>query len=223
MNREITTGGASIYPLQGDVVSSAGNNTVTVVGLNTIPLGLGFPTGNEVLTYDATTNTLELEQPAQQIDLQTNGVDNSTQSLLNLAAGSNVTLTESGGTVTIAATGGGGGTTRGATNTNINGSWWVWSDGILEMWGNISVLASLGQPLNTGTITFPTAFINNVQSLVVTVDGLPKAGPADIAGAQVSAVTLTGATVNLQCSVPSGGGGATFDQNVAVFWRAIGS
>ena len=42
------------------------------------------------------------------ISLETNGVSNSNQSLLNLAAGTNVTLSNSAGTTTINATGAGG-------------------------------------------------------------------------------------------------------------------
>jgi hypothetical protein len=50
--------------------------------------------------------------------LQTNGVDNGSQSLLNLQAGTNVTLTDNGsGTVTISASGGGGG--GGGTVTSV--------------------------------------------------------------------------------------------------------
>lgn len=42
--------------------------------------------------------------------LQTNGVDNATQDILNLVAGTNITLTDDGaGNVTIDSTGGGGG------------------------------------------------------------------------------------------------------------------
>jgi hypothetical protein len=49
--------------------------------------------------------------------LQTNGVDNGSQSLLNLQAGTNVTITDNGsGTITISASGGGGG---GGTVTSV--------------------------------------------------------------------------------------------------------
>lgn len=44
------------------------------------------------------------------IVLQTSGLNNASQSLLNLAAGSNVSLVNSAGTTTITASGGGGGT-----------------------------------------------------------------------------------------------------------------
>lgn len=222
MNREITTGGASIYPLQGDVKSSAGNNTVTVVGLNTIPLGPGFPSGGEVLTYDGPTNTLLLEAPVQQIELETNGSANSTQTLLNLAAGSNVTLTESAGTVTIASTGAGGAVTRSATTTNSNGSFWTWSDGFIEAWGEISIPSS-GTEINGGTITFSTVFPTAVQSLQLTLVTLPNTGSFDIASVQAQSMTGSGAVINLQCSVPTGGGGTTFNQAVTVMWRAIGT
>jgi hypothetical protein len=120
MNREIVGGGgATIYPLVGDVTSTAGNTTVSVTGIQGIPVPPQFPTGGEVLTYDGPTNTLLLEQPVQQIELETNGTDNSVQNLLNLAAGTNVTLTEVAGTVTIDASGGTSLTleTNGTTNS----------------------------------------------------------------------------------------------------------
>src|SRR5277367_3863122 len=109
MNREITGGGgASVYPLVGDVQSTAGQGPVTVIGLQNIPVSVSFPTGGEVLTYDGPSNNLLLEAPVQQIELQTNGTPNSTQALLNIAAGTNVAITEAAGTVTISSTGGGG-------------------------------------------------------------------------------------------------------------------
>jgi hypothetical protein len=104
MNREITGGGgATIYPLVGDVTSVAGNTTVSVTGIQGIPVPPQFPTGGEVLTYDGPSNTLNLIAPATPatVTLETNGTLNSTQSLLNLQAGTNITMNESGGTVTI--------------------------------------------------------------------------------------------------------------------------
>jgi len=122
MNREIVGGGgASIYPLQGDVESTAGSSTVTVVGLQTIPVAVSFPSGGEVLTYDGPTNTLLLEAPAQQVSFETNGTLNSIQDLLNLAAGTNISLSESAGIVTISSTGGGGGGFTTKNNFNVTG------------------------------------------------------------------------------------------------------
>ena len=57
MNREIATGGASIYPLNGDVASAAGSNVVTVIGLQGIPVTHSFPVGGEILTYDLASNS----------------------------------------------------------------------------------------------------------------------------------------------------------------------
>lgn len=138
-----------------------------------------------------------------------------------IIAGTNVTISPVGGTgdVTINATT--SGASRSATTTNANGSYWTWTDGVIEQWGSIVVTANTLN-LNSGTITFPTSFVTAVGSLQVTVDGLPRAASSDVATAQVSAVSITGATVDLQCSVPTGGGGVTFDQNVTVYWRAIG-
>jgi hypothetical protein len=61
MNREIATGSASIYPLQGDVESQAGNQNVEVVGIISIPITKSTPVGGDVLIYDATTNTWVLQ------------------------------------------------------------------------------------------------------------------------------------------------------------------
>lgn len=102
MNREIVGGGgAAIYPLQGDVASAAGSSTVTVQGIQGVPVDVSFPTGGEVLTYDATDGTLSLAAPVSSLTLETDGTVNSTQTLLNLQAGANMILAESAGTVTI--------------------------------------------------------------------------------------------------------------------------
>lgn len=56
MNREITLGGASIYPLTGDVTSTPGSPTVTVTGLQGIPVQQTFPIDDDFLAYDNTVN-----------------------------------------------------------------------------------------------------------------------------------------------------------------------
>jgi hypothetical protein len=105
MNREIVGGGgATIYPLQGDVASTAGSSTVQVQGIQGIPVDASFPVGGEVITYDATDGTFVLAAPTNPLTLETNGTPNSTQTLLNLAAGTDITMTESGGTVTVNST-----------------------------------------------------------------------------------------------------------------------
>lgn len=57
MNRLITTGGASVYPLTGDVESQAGNPTVTVVGINGIQVDNPTMYGGEVVEYNVNTHT----------------------------------------------------------------------------------------------------------------------------------------------------------------------
>lgn len=57
MNREIIQpGGAGIYPVQGDVLSQAGNATVTVVGLQGVTIATTFLDGGEVLEYNTNTH-----------------------------------------------------------------------------------------------------------------------------------------------------------------------
>lgn len=57
MNREIVIpGGAGIYPLTGDVQSTAGNALVTVVGLRGVTIANEFLSGGEVLEYNINTN-----------------------------------------------------------------------------------------------------------------------------------------------------------------------
>lgn len=222
MNREIVGGGgASVYPLIGDVQSTAGNAPVTVIGLRGILIEPSFPVNSDVLTYDETSN-MWVPTPITGIELQTNGADNSTQTLLNLADSASVTVSESGGTITFTATGGGGGVTRSATTTNANGSFFTWSDGLIEQWGQISVTSS-GNEFNTAVITFPTNFTVSPPNIELNILGLPNSGSStDTADAQVDTATGTGAVCKLQCNVPTGGGGTTFNQTVVLQWIARG-
>lgn len=260
MNREIVGGGGAIvYPLTGDVTSTAGNPSVTVTGIQNIPVVASFPTDKEILTYDGPSNTLSLQNPVKQITLETNGTPNSTQVLLNIAAGTNVTITEVAGTVTINGTSplalktngvanssqtllnlvagtnmtitesagavtfvaNGSGATRGVLNTNANGNWYVWSDGIVESWGSVSIVPTTTSHA-TGLITFPLAYTTSVTGISAVVLGIPRAGSTDAPVVSFASLSTTTAGIDLQCAVPTGGGGVTFDQTVQVFWRAIG-
>jgi hypothetical protein len=70
MNREIAIpGGAGVYPLTGDVTSTAGNSTVTVVGIQNIPVQSGVPNIASVLTYNQNVNQW---QPIERSSIQVN-------------------------------------------------------------------------------------------------------------------------------------------------------
>lgn len=72
MNREcVVPGGAGIYPLQGDVKSSAGNNTVVVTGLNGVALGSQTLVGGQVHQYNPATNNWE---PTLRATVQVNSI-----------------------------------------------------------------------------------------------------------------------------------------------------
>jgi hypothetical protein len=72
MNREIVLpGGAGVYPLIGDVASTAGNPTVVVVGLQKIPVQNVFPNNGANLEYNPNTNEWE---PIVRASVQVNGL-----------------------------------------------------------------------------------------------------------------------------------------------------
>ena len=84
----------------GGFVSGAGQVTVKVWRFTT-----GYVLGS---VYNI--NVLTGSDAPAALELETNGTPNSSQTLLNLVAGTNVTLTdEGGGSIQIAASGGGGG------------------------------------------------------------------------------------------------------------------
>jgi hypothetical protein len=156
------------------------------------------------------------------LELQTDGTPNGDQSLLNLVAGTNITLTDDGaGNVTIDAGGGGGTADRGPLQSNANGWWWVWTDGVIEQFGSITI-ASTTTNKASGLVTYPTAFTTQVFAFEAYIVGVPRPASNDLASVQSATVGLTTSGIDLQCNVPTGGGGATFDQAVVVQWRAIG-
>lgn len=99
------------------------------------------------------------------ITLQTNGVDNVVQTLLNLEAGTNMTITDNGnGTITFDAAGGGGGAPYVSTEFNVNhttaqGNQYVIGD---RVWYNGNVYACIANndailPTNTSYWTLQSA------------------------------------------------------------------
>jgi hypothetical protein len=72
MNREIVIpGGAGVYPLTGDVQSTAGSSTVRVVGLQGLPLENIIPNPGAFLVFNQ--NNAEWE-PIQRACIQVNGL-----------------------------------------------------------------------------------------------------------------------------------------------------
>lgn len=195
-------------------LSNEGPSTVTATPSTGLVNGLAsitIPAGSWVTIYFDGTNW-EADSPGG----ATGGVN-------QLVAGAGIALSPAGGigVVTVSSTGGGG-VARGALNTNSNGSWWVWGDGVIEAWGSLAIGPNSTNK-NAATITFPTPFTAAVGSLDISVFGFPRSGSTDTADALISTLSLTSANVSLQCSVPTGGGGVTFDQNITVMWRAIGT
>jgi hypothetical protein len=79
VNREIFPGG--IYPLAGDVTSTAGNATVTVTGIQGITVTPGFFQGGEVLEYSAATHSWT---PILRAAIQVNGLTVSDDYLISV-------------------------------------------------------------------------------------------------------------------------------------------
>lgn len=71
MNREIVGSSASIYPLQGDVVSQAGSSLVSVAGIRGIPISSANLSGGDALVYNINTNRWE---PTLLASIQVNSV-----------------------------------------------------------------------------------------------------------------------------------------------------
>lgn len=90
MNREVVGGGgASIYPLTGDVLSTPGSPTVTVVGLQNIPVVQKFLTGGEYLEYNISSNSW---LPTLRASIQVNGVTVSDDYEISVNTGSGVSV-----------------------------------------------------------------------------------------------------------------------------------
>lgn len=82
MNRECAMpGGAGIYPLAGDVKSSAGSSSVTVTGLQTIPVSSTFPVAGASLEYSLANSNWA---PALRQSIQVNGVSCSDDYIISI-------------------------------------------------------------------------------------------------------------------------------------------
>lgn len=82
MNREIVLpGGAGVYPLTGDILSTAGNATVTVTGLQGIGIDPVNPSTGANLQYSSATQKWE---PTLRAAIQVNGVTASDDGLISV-------------------------------------------------------------------------------------------------------------------------------------------
>ncbi len=108
----------------GDVTGTYTATTVSGLhfGSTGIPLSTTAPGAGQCLTYNGTAITGASCGSGTAITLQTNGTNNASQTLLNLVAGTNVTLANSGGNVTISAAGGTGAPGGAATQVQFNNS-----------------------------------------------------------------------------------------------------
>lgn len=143
--------------------------------------------------------------------LETNGVPNGDQTLLNLEAGTNITLTDSGtGTVRIDATGGGGGTVTSVGLTmpaafSVSGSP-VTASGTLA----VTAAGTSGEYVRgDGTLaTFPTI----PSALLLETDGTPNGDQTKLNLVAGTNITLTDdglGNVTIDASGGGGGGGIT--------------
>ena len=76
-----------------------------------------------------------------------------------------------------------------------------------------------GNPYSRVDVTFPTPFAG-APKVFTSPGNFPKSGNAPLS-CYPSNITMTGFTANLACSVPTGGGGDTIDQQITVDWLAI--
>jgi hypothetical protein len=106
--------------------------------------------------------------------------------------------------------------------SNANGSYRIWPDGTIECWGSV-VAGATGNQFSSANITFPHGF-STLPYVQLSVVGLPSpsAHAQDLAQVQMSGLNTGGASLALQCSVPTGGGGGNFNNSVTVQFYAIG-
>lgn len=82
MNREVVIpGGAGIYPLQGDVQSTAGNQVVTVTGWQGTPIAVNTNESGAVYQFVQAANEW---QPILRASIQVNGITVSDDPLISV-------------------------------------------------------------------------------------------------------------------------------------------
>lgn len=150
---------------------------------------------------------------------------NTTEAFVSgLLKSGSLTLTAPGTAGQVLANVGGLFVPRGTPLTsNANGKYRISPEGLIECWGTVNAAAT-GNQFSTASITFPFPF-TSIPFVQVTGTALPSpaAHPNDCAEVQLGSKSTTGATVNLQCSTPTGGGGADFDNSIPIDFYAAGT
>jgi len=151
------------------------------------------------------------------VTFQTNGALNGSQVLLNLIAGSNITLADNGsGGVTITATGSGSAPT---ITTNANGTAVAFAGGYVHQFG-ASAASPTGVAKSTVAVTFPITF-GGIPRVVCNVDNNADSFGTSVFSCYPSSITANGFTANFACGVIIGGSGAGNITNVVhANWEA---
>lgn len=85
--------------------------------------------------------------------------------------------------------------------------------------GTAAAPATLGD-YSTAAVVFAEAF-DAVPQVFVNPTNFPRAANAPLS-CYATGITVAGFTINLACSVPTGGGGDTIDNQINVDWIALG-
>lgn len=154
--------------------------------------------------------------PLTTLALKTNGTGNGSQSLLNLVAGSNVTLTDSGtGNITVAAAAG----SAPVITTNSNGTAVAYSGGYVHQFGK-SAASPTGVAKSTVAVTFPVAFAG-IPTVVCNVDNNADGFGTSVFSCYPTNITTAGFIANFAAGVIIGGSGAANITNVVhAGWEA---
>jgi hypothetical protein len=150
--------------------------------------------------------------------VQAAGVNQPQEAKLNFLAPFTVTDNPGGTSTDI---GLGAAITRGTVHSNANGSYFTWSDGLIEQWG-LSAGIPTGSNKEQVSVVFPIPF-----TAVPNVTISPNTFPAGVTGDSMTCypvdITTTGFSACLTAAVNVGGSGApNLNNPVQVNFRAIG-
>lgn len=181
-------------------INSLGVKNVTKKGSTALAAGNKVSGQEYILVYDGSqfemlNFTLVAGDIPTVLLLETNGTNNGSQSILNLVAGTNMTITDNGsGAITFAATGGGGGGSPGGTSGQIQynnagafGGFTVSGDGTLNTsTGALAVNKTNGTSF-ASSATVDTTDASNISSGTLSANRLPNPTASTLGGVQSAA------------------------------------